>query len=182
MKYTMYKYDVATKLWNIYRTFGDKDELLRFLCYGTQTHNGLPRRRWTNKYFDEQNLTRKDILVNTRWEKQYDEDGNLLIRYGMPVYSPCEYRTIREWHLEDAEGRTVDANIFKEEVDFTVALNFRSIIYAEECISSRFLDKSVLENICSANVCTASGVISVINIYKITVSLLFKSKSIKIYR
>ena len=116
MKYTMYKYDAATELWNIYQTFEDKDELLRFLCYGTQTHNGLPRRRWTNKYFDEQNLTCKDILVKTRWEKQYDVDGNPLIRYGMPVYSPFEYRTIREWHLEDSEGRTVDANIFKEEV------------------------------------------------------------------
>lgn len=116
MKYTMYKYDVKTDFWYVYQTFDDREELLRFLSYGTNTRNGSPRRRWTNKYFDEQNLTGKDILVNTRWEKQYDAEGNPLIRYGMAVYSPCEYRTIREWHLEDSEGRTVDANIFKNEV------------------------------------------------------------------
>ena len=132
MKYTMYKYDAETDKWYVHTKFNDKEELLRFLCYGTKTHNGLPRHRWTNQYFDEQNLTCKDILVYTRWERQYDEQGNLLIRFGIPVYSPHEYRTIREWHLEDEEGRTVDANIFKKEVyDMVEEMSFymRNTLY-----------------------------------------------------
>ena len=117
MKYTMYKYDANVDMWRVYAQLNSKEELLRFLCYGTHTYNGMPRHRWFNPYFDEQNLTFRDILTNTRWERARDDNGEF--RYdekGYPVYNRIYERTIRPWHLEDSEGRTVDARIFKEEV------------------------------------------------------------------
>lgn len=117
MKYTMYKYDAKTKEWNVHTQFDNKEELLRFLSYGTKTYNGAPRHRWYNPYFDEQNLTCKDVLVNRRWERLRDDEGYLMYdEKGFPLYEHNIYRTVREWHLEDEEGRTVDANIFKKEV------------------------------------------------------------------
>ena len=117
MKYTMYKYDVRTDMWYVFAQLADKEELLVFLSYGTNTLNGAKRARWTNRYFDEQNLTCKDILVKSHWERARDEQGELKYdAYGFPVYEHNVYRNLREWHLEDEEGRTVDARIFKEAV------------------------------------------------------------------
>ena len=117
MKYTMYKYDAKTDMWYVFSQLEDKEDLLMFLAYGTNTRNGAKRAHWTNEYFDEQNLTCKDILVESQWKRARDESGELRYdKYGFPMYEHLVSRTLRKWHLEDEEGRTVDARIFKEAV------------------------------------------------------------------
>ena len=116
MKYTLYRYMPQYDAWGVYQTFDNKDQLVRFLVYGTSTGYGK-RVHWTNIYMDNQNLTCKDITTNYRTFVKRDEDGNVIYdKNGFPVYEHIYERKLREWHLEDADGRTVDMRLFKDEV------------------------------------------------------------------
>lgn len=106
---------------NIYATFNNKEDLLHFLAYGTNTRNDAPRCRWTNRYIDEQNITGKDIMTSHYLEMARDENGNIRIAWGVPVYDYKHTSKIRPWHLEDEYGRTVDMAMFREEIYDIVA-------------------------------------------------------------
>lgn len=121
MKYTMYKYNANTKHWDIYTEFADKTELIHFLAYGTNTHDNAPRHRWTNKYFDGQNLTGKDVVVSHSWTFLRDENGNVRRNEYGPLYEQRIHRDIREWHLEDEDDRAIDMRLFQDDVFDLVA-------------------------------------------------------------
>lgn len=119
-KYTLWNITEAG-VGNVHATFNNKEDLIRFLAYGTNTHHNENRTRWTNRYIDEQNITGKDIMASHYWEMARDENGEVRIAWGMPVYDYKHTVKIRPWHLEDEYGRTVDMVMFKEEVYDIVA-------------------------------------------------------------
>lgn len=112
MMYTLYKYNMATTEWQVHAKFENKDALIRFLSRGTSSFM-LKRAHWSNTYIDNQNLTRKDTSVVRVWDKvrRMYEDEFFRDEYFQRVET-----VIRPWHLEDAEGRTVDMKMFRNEV------------------------------------------------------------------
>jgi hypothetical protein len=128
MKYNLYHYNAQTNQWNFHCNFDNKDALIRFLAHGTNTRNFKDRHRWTNHYMDNQNLTGKDTLAHRDWVIARDENGECKLgKFGF-VYEHVHYHTMREWYLCDADGRTVDMTMFKDEV-FDLAEKFSHYPY-----------------------------------------------------
>lgn len=145
MKYILYRYIPQNDAWYAYQTFETREKLIAYLALGTSTGYNGKRAHWTNMYIDNQNVTCKDVTVNYRVVAKRDENGNIIRdKNDLPVYESVCDRNLREWHLEDDNGRTIDMRLFKEEVYDIVekmSESGRQLIFLRRILSRRKPDR-----------------------------------------
>ena len=108
--------------WTVINTFGSKKEFIDFLAMDMRCSYSHFVRKYKSKYFDDYNVTGKDMRHIISYEIDRNEDGSVKIHMGMPVYSKKESWVPYKFRAVDGNGVFVDIRTWKDEV-LTLAMS-----------------------------------------------------------